>query len=148
MKRHELIHLQCHGCRLHREGGRHTIYTKPANATRPRHAEIDNRLACKICEQLAIAPTLTHSSLDHPLLGFYTSGMEVHLTPDQQARLTQLASRIGKEAEQVVLEAVDRMLEDETRFAEEVRRGFASLDRGESVDHDEVGARIDRLLQS
>jgi mRNA interferase HicA len=44
---------------LDREGGRHTIYTNPANGAKapvPRHAEIDNRLACKICQQLAIAP--------------------------------------------------------------------------------------------
>jgi len=60
LKRHELIgHLQLHGCRLMREGARHTIYTNPANGAKapvPRHAEIDNRLARKICHQLAIAP--------------------------------------------------------------------------------------------
>ena len=60
MKRHELIsHLQRQGCRLDREGGRHTIYTNPANGAKapvPRHAEIDNRLAHKICQQLAITP--------------------------------------------------------------------------------------------
>ncbi|MGA7410415.1 MAG: type II toxin-antitoxin system HicA family toxin [Bryobacteraceae bacterium] len=60
MKRHELIgHLQDHGCRLDREGGRHTIFINPANGAKapvPRHAEIDNRLARKICQQLAIAP--------------------------------------------------------------------------------------------
>jgi len=60
LKRHELIeHLKQQGCRLVREGGRHTIYTNPANGAKaqvPRHAEIDNRLARKICQQLAIAP--------------------------------------------------------------------------------------------
>jgi len=59
LKRRELIgHLQREGCRLDREGGRHTIYTNPANGAKapvPRHAEIDNRLARKICQQLAIA---------------------------------------------------------------------------------------------
>jgi len=60
LKRHELIgHLKNHGCLLDREGSRHTIYTNPANGAKapvPRHAEIDNRLARKICQQLAIAP--------------------------------------------------------------------------------------------
>ena len=60
MKRYELIdHLRREGCRLEREGSRHTIYTNPANGTKapvPRHAEIDNRLARKICQQLAITP--------------------------------------------------------------------------------------------
>lgn len=58
MKRHELIaHLQSHGCRLAREGARHTIYLNPANDAKapvPRHAEIDNRLARKICKELGI----------------------------------------------------------------------------------------------
>lgn len=60
MKRHELIHhLQREGCRLDREGGRHTIYENPANGVKapvPRHGEIDNRLARKICKQLGIKP--------------------------------------------------------------------------------------------
>ncbi|MGO9256124.1 MAG: type II toxin-antitoxin system HicA family toxin [Bryobacteraceae bacterium] len=60
MKRHELIsHLQNQGCRLDREGSRHTIYFNPANGAKapvPRHAEIDNRLARKICQQLGITP--------------------------------------------------------------------------------------------
>jgi predicted RNA binding protein YcfA (HicA-like mRNA interferase family) len=49
LKRHELIgHLQRQGCRIDREGGRHPIYTNPANGAKapvPRHADIDNRLA-------------------------------------------------------------------------------------------------------
>jgi mRNA interferase HicA len=43
---------------LEREGARHTIYTNPTNGAKapvPRHAEIDNRLARKICQQLGIA---------------------------------------------------------------------------------------------
>jgi mRNA interferase HicA len=60
VKRHELIsHLHRNGCCLEREGGRHTIYRNPANGKKvpvPRHAEIENRLARKICQQLAIEP--------------------------------------------------------------------------------------------
>jgi mRNA interferase HicA len=60
VKRHELIsHLQRQGCHLEREGARHTIYKSPvndANVPVPRHAEIENRLARKICQQLAIEP--------------------------------------------------------------------------------------------
>jgi predicted transcriptional regulator len=75
----------------------------------------------------------------------YTGGMEVHFTPDQQARLIQFASQLGKDAEQVVRDAVDHLLND-ARYVEEVRKGFASLDRGEFVEHEEVGSRINRLL--
>jgi mRNA interferase HicA len=59
LKRHQLIsHLKQQGCQFEREGSRHTIYTNPANGAKvpvPRHAEIDNRLARKICQQLAVA---------------------------------------------------------------------------------------------
>jgi predicted RNA binding protein YcfA (HicA-like mRNA interferase family) len=50
--------LARHGCYLVREGGRHSIYTNPANGVNvpvPRHGEIDNRLARQIYNQLGIA---------------------------------------------------------------------------------------------
>jgi len=60
VKRHALLdHLQRHKCNLSQEGGRHSIFTNPATGAKapvPRHAEIDNRLARKICEQLGIPP--------------------------------------------------------------------------------------------
>jgi len=58
VKRHELLdHLRRHGCRLEREGSRHSIFVNPATDARapvPRHSEIDSRLAVKICRQLDV----------------------------------------------------------------------------------------------
>jgi len=58
VKRHELLdHLGRNGCRLEREGSRHSIYHNPrtgAIAPVPRHSEIDNRLAVRICRQLEV----------------------------------------------------------------------------------------------
>jgi len=58
VKRRELLdHLRRHGCVPHREGGRHSILVNPTNGRKapvPRHSEIDNRLARKICEQLDV----------------------------------------------------------------------------------------------
>ena len=60
MKRHVLLkHLQEHGCELLREGSNHSVYWNPVNlraSTVPRHREIDNNLARKICKDLGIAP--------------------------------------------------------------------------------------------
>jgi mRNA interferase HicA len=60
MKRRDLIaHLERHGCRLLREGGRHWIYWNPANqkpSPVPRHAEIADVLVRRICRQLAVSP--------------------------------------------------------------------------------------------
>jgi mRNA interferase HicA len=58
MKRRDLIrHLEAHGCVLLREGGRHSVYVHAAvNATStvPRHNEINEFLARKICRDLQI----------------------------------------------------------------------------------------------
>jgi predicted RNA binding protein YcfA (HicA-like mRNA interferase family) len=58
MKREALIrHLESHGCYLLREGGKHSIYVNPANnqtSAVPRHREVNDFLARKICRDLAI----------------------------------------------------------------------------------------------
>jgi mRNA interferase HicA len=58
MKRHELIsHLQKHGCVLIREGRRHSWWGNPAANRRsavPRHSEVPDRLARKICRDLGV----------------------------------------------------------------------------------------------
>jgi mRNA interferase HicA len=58
MKRLDLIrHLEQHGCGLLREGGRHSVYVNRAtgkSSTVPRHREIDDFLARKICRDLEI----------------------------------------------------------------------------------------------
>lgn len=60
MKRRDLIaYLEEHGCILIREGGRHSIYQNPDNkqsAPVPRHREISDLLARKICRQLGLSP--------------------------------------------------------------------------------------------
>lgn len=56
MKRNQLIkHLRTHGAVLVREGSRHSIYQKGARKTEvPRHREIVDELARKICKDLDI----------------------------------------------------------------------------------------------
>jgi mRNA interferase HicA len=59
MKREALLrHLRRHGCQLLREGGRHSWWHNPMQNKRsavPRHKEIDDHLARKICRDLGIA---------------------------------------------------------------------------------------------
>ena len=60
MKRGDLLrYLERYGCKLDREGSRHSIYLNPVNGKTtsvPRHMEIDNRLARRICKQLDVPP--------------------------------------------------------------------------------------------
>jgi len=58
LKRKELIrYLNRQGCQLHREGKRHSVFVnaeKKLSTTVPRHQELDDRLARKICRDLGI----------------------------------------------------------------------------------------------
>ena len=58
MKRRQLLdHLAAHGCELYREGSRHSIYRNTRTGKRtsvPRHGEVDNVTARKICDQLGV----------------------------------------------------------------------------------------------
>ena len=58
MKRRQLLrHLQEHGCELLREGGRHSIFWNPSTrqtSSVPRHTEVHDFLARKICRDLGI----------------------------------------------------------------------------------------------
>jgi predicted transcriptional regulator len=74
--------------------------------------------------------------------------MEVHFSPNTEARLKEFAARKGKDAAQVVEETVSNMLQRQARFVEGVERGIASADRGDLVDHEEVVSRIERLFRS
>ncbi|MBF0549553.1 MAG: type II toxin-antitoxin system HicA family toxin [Deltaproteobacteria bacterium] len=58
MKREEFLkHLHKYGCNLLREGGRHSWWNNRKLNKRsavPRHREIDDQLARKICKDLGI----------------------------------------------------------------------------------------------
>lgn len=58
MKRRDLIrHLEGKGCELFREGANHSVYVNRAakkTSTVPRHREINDFLARKICRDLEV----------------------------------------------------------------------------------------------
>lgn len=52
-----LRHLRHHGCALKREGASHSLWTNPRTGQTeavPRHTEIPNLLARKICRGLSV----------------------------------------------------------------------------------------------
>ncbi len=58
MKRQELLrHLRRHGCEMLREGGSHSVWVNRAalkTSTVPRHREVNEFLARKICRDLQV----------------------------------------------------------------------------------------------
>jgi len=73
--------------------------------------------------------------------------MEVHFTPELEAKLTQCAAEQGRNPNDLVQEVVSRYFDEESRFIEAVRRGEEELERGEYLTHEQVGERLHRFLQ-
>jgi predicted transcriptional regulator len=69
--------------------------------------------------------------------------MEVRLKPDLEAKLSRLASEQGRDRESLVVEAVERMVNYDEWFIQEVEKGLASANRGEFVEED-IRKLIDR----
>jgi predicted transcriptional regulator len=72
--------------------------------------------------------------------------MEVHVSPELQAKLTRLAAVQGRDADTLVQEAIKRLVDYDEWFIGEVEKGLAQIERGEVLTHEEVGARVERLL--
>ena len=70
--------------------------------------------------------------------------MEVHFTVDLQAKLTRLAAEQGRNTEALVQEAVERYVNFDEWFMREVEKGLEAADRGELVEHEEIGRLIER----
>jgi predicted transcriptional regulator len=73
--------------------------------------------------------------------------MEVRFTPDQEAQLSRIADHSGTDTEHLVREFALRLSEEDVNFRACVRGGIEQAERGELVNHSEVKARIQRILQ-
>jgi predicted transcriptional regulator len=73
----------------------------------------------------------------------YTDGMEVNLSPELEAKLNRKAAEQGRNSQSLIQEAVERLVDYDEWFIREVETGLAAADRGEFVEHDEVGKLID-----
>jgi predicted transcriptional regulator len=73
--------------------------------------------------------------------------MELRLEPEKEAQLAQIAAQRGLKTDELAQQVLSRYLEDDTRFIQAVNLGLATADRGEFVEHDEVGAKIQKILR-
>ncbi len=73
--------------------------------------------------------------------------MEVRLQPEKEAQLAQIAAERGLTKNQLAQQVLDRYLEDDTHFVEAVNLGLAAADRGEFVEHEEVEAKLNKVLR-
>ena len=70
--------------------------------------------------------------------------MDLHIPPELEARLNQIASETGRNADQVALELLGGSVEHDEWFRREVETGRTSAREGRLLDHSEVASRIEQ----
>jgi predicted transcriptional regulator len=73
--------------------------------------------------------------------------MEVHLPQHQEAQLNELANITGRGTDDLVQEAVARLLAYNEWFQAEVQVGIDQIERGEFIEEEEMDARVERMLR-
>ena len=74
--------------------------------------------------------------------------MEVHFTPEQVAKLSDIAEHDGVDTEQLVKYAALQLLEGDERFRAAVRKGLEQADRGEFIEEEKMDNRVKQMLGS
>jgi predicted transcriptional regulator len=73
--------------------------------------------------------------------------MEVHFSPELEAKVAQSAVQQGRRPDEIVQDVVSRHFDEEARLLDAVKRGEQALERGEYLTHEQVGQRLERFLQ-
>jgi predicted transcriptional regulator len=73
--------------------------------------------------------------------------MDVHLTGELEAKLTQSAAEQGRKPDELLQDVLTRYFEEGERLVEAANRGEAALQRGEYLSHEQAGQRLQRFLK-
>jgi predicted transcriptional regulator len=74
--------------------------------------------------------------------------MEVHFTPELQAKLDRLAAENRRNADEYVQQLVENYVEHDAWFRQKVTASLDELNRGEFVTHEEMGVRLEKMFRS
>jgi predicted transcriptional regulator len=74
--------------------------------------------------------------------------MNIDFTPEQAARLAQIATKAGTAPERLVTKVVARYLDEEARFLAAVEKGIAAAERGEFIEEEEMDARLEVMFEA
>jgi predicted transcriptional regulator len=76
------------------------------------------------------------------------TNMEVHLNRELQARVDRAAKENNRGRQEYIEQLVERYVDHDVWFREQVKKGLDQLDRGEFLTHEEMGARIEQMFRS
>jgi len=73
--------------------------------------------------------------------------MEVHFSPELQAKVDRVDAENRRNADEYVQQLVEHYLDHDAWFRQKVTASMDKLDRGEFLSHEEVGARLQKMFQ-
>lgn len=73
--------------------------------------------------------------------------MELVLTPEQEARLVEMAEHEGKTPSQFVVDTMTGVLGADRYFRERVQRGIEQADAGIFIEEEEMDARFEKMIR-
>ncbi len=73
--------------------------------------------------------------------------MEVHFAPELQAKLDRVAAENQRGSDEYVQQLVENYLDHDAWFRQKVSRSVEKLDSGESVSHEDVGERLQKMFR-
>jgi predicted transcriptional regulator len=74
--------------------------------------------------------------------------MELQLPHRQVAELATMSTRTGRSAGDLVIEAVDRMIAQESWFDTQVQLAIDQIARGEFLEEEEMDVRVERMIRA
>ena len=72
--------------------------------------------------------------------------MEVTLSAELQAKLARIADERGTNPQNLAHEAIERLADYDEWFLREVEKGLAQIESGQTLTHEDVGARLNKHL--
>jgi predicted transcriptional regulator len=80
--------------------------------------------------------------LEYQIRGMFMKATTIRIHDDMLGRIDGLAKELSRSRSWVITQAIDRFLEYEEWFVQEVKEGLAEAARGELATQDEVVARF------
>lgn len=74
--------------------------------------------------------------------------MDVPLQPEKEAQLAAIAAQKGLKTDELAREVISRYLDDDQHFIQAVNAGLAAAERGDFLEHEEVGKKLNQILRS
>ena len=72
--------------------------------------------------------------------------MEVHLTPEQESRLAELARYQGVTVDALLMDVALGLLDEDEQEREIIRQRIEQADRGEFIEQEEMDRRVKAML--